>query len=130
MYVGGLDVTHQFARGVISASMLPFESNGAIDWPTFDRYIARVAEGRPQAIALNMDASEGTSLSVDEQLQVVVRAKKVLGNSCPLISGLLTNYTALAVDISKKFVDLGVNIVGGCCGTTPDYIKGIVQAIR
>ncbi len=27
----------------------------------------------------------------------------------------------------KKFIKLGVSIVGGCCGTTPDYIKELSQ---
>lgn len=102
-------MAHPFARGVISAAMLPFEADGAIDWPTFDRYIARVAEGGPQAIALNMDASEGTSLNEAEQLEVVRRARRVLGDGCPLISGLLTSYTGAAVEMSKKLVDLGVD---------------------
>ena len=31
----------------------------------------------------------------------------------------------------KKFIeDYGVNIVGGCCGTTPDHIKAIVNKIK
>lgn len=33
-------------------------------------------------------------------------------------------------DYAMRFVDIGVNMVGGCCGTTPDYIKAIVQAVR
>ena len=27
----------------------------------------------------------------------------------------------------KKFIDLGVSIVGGCCGTTPEFINSIVK---
>ena len=26
--------------------------------------------------------------------------------------------------------DVGVNIIGGCCGTTPDYIRAIVNAVK
>lgn len=102
-------MSHPFAHGVISAAMLPFETNGAIDWPTFDRYLTRVAAGRPQAIAMNMDASEGTSLDVDEQIQVIRRAKKVLGKDCALISGLLTSHTAAAVDMSRRLIDAGAD---------------------
>ncbi|MFN8587689.1 MAG: methionine synthase [Candidatus Eisenbacteria bacterium] len=33
-------------------------------------------------------------------------------------------------DTLREFVmDLGVNMVGGCCGTTPDHIRAVVQAI-
>jgi 4-hydroxy-tetrahydrodipicolinate synthase len=66
-------------------------------------------QGNPQAIAFNMDASEGTSLNSQEQLEVIARAKKLLGNGCPVISGLLTSYTSAAVDVSKRLVDLGVD---------------------
>ncbi|MGA9752973.1 MAG: bifunctional homocysteine S-methyltransferase/methylenetetrahydrofolate reductase [Acidobacteriota bacterium] len=30
----------------------------------------------------------------------------------------------------KRYVDLGVNIVGGCCGTTPETIRAVAQIIR
>jgi len=29
-----------------------------------------------------------------------------------------------------RFVELGVNIVGGCCGTTPAHIKAIVEGLK
>ncbi|MBN1932580.1 MAG: homocysteine S-methyltransferase family protein [Desulfobacterales bacterium] len=33
-------------------------------------------------------------------------------------------------DNIKRIKELGVEIVGGCCGTTPDYIRSIVEKIR
>lgn len=30
----------------------------------------------------------------------------------------------------KRLVDLGAGIVGGCCGTTPEYIRELVQILR
>jgi len=30
-------------------------------------------------------------------------------------------------DYSKKFIELGANIIGGCCGTNPDFIKAIFK---
>ncbi len=32
-------------------------------------------------------------------------------------------------DYVKKYVDLGVNVVGGCCGTTPETIRAIAAAV-
>lgn len=29
------------------------------------------------------------------------------------------------IDTMKQYVDCGINMVGGCCGTTPDYIAGL-----
>jgi 5-methyltetrahydrofolate--homocysteine methyltransferase len=30
----------------------------------------------------------------------------------------------------KKLSEMGVEIIGGCCGTTPDHIKALAQAVR
>jgi 5-methyltetrahydrofolate--homocysteine methyltransferase len=30
----------------------------------------------------------------------------------------------------KQLVDAGANIVGGCCGTTPEYIKELVKIVK
>ena len=30
----------------------------------------------------------------------------------------------------KTLVDLGVNIIGGCCGTTPDHIRALRTALQ
>ena len=29
----------------------------------------------------------------------------------------------------QKFIDLGVNVIGGCCGTTPEYIRKIRSSV-
>ena len=31
---------------------------------------------------------------------------------------------------ARKFVAAGVNLVGGCCGTTPEHIKEMKSALR
>jgi len=31
---------------------------------------------------------------------------------------------------AKKFLSLGVSIIGGCCGTTPDHIRAIRESIK
>lgn len=31
---------------------------------------------------------------------------------------------------ARRYVDLGVSIVGGCCGSTPAHIKAVAQAVR
>lgn len=34
------------------------------------------------------------------------------------------------VEMMKQIADLGIEILGGCCGTTPQYIKGLKQAVK
>jgi homocysteine S-methyltransferase len=33
-------------------------------------------------------------------------------------------------DSARRFADLGVRIIGGCCGTTPEHIAAVAQALR
>ena len=30
----------------------------------------------------------------------------------------------------KKIIEAGANIIGGCCGTTPDHIRKIAEIVR
>jgi 4-hydroxy-tetrahydrodipicolinate synthase len=68
-----------------------------IYWPSLPGYLGWIAGQRPTAIAMNMDASEGPSLSRDEQLEIVRVCREVIAGACPLFSGLIAGYTADAI---------------------------------
>ncbi|MBU0493155.1 MAG: homocysteine S-methyltransferase family protein [Chloroflexi bacterium] len=36
---------------------------------------------------------------------------------------------AIMADYARQFATLGVRIIGGCCGSTPDHIRAIAQAL-
>lgn len=36
----------------------------------------------------------------------------------------------LATDLAHFISDLGVSIIGGCCGTTPEHLKAVLQAVK
>jgi hypothetical protein len=84
-------------EGIVAAPFLPMLPDFSIDWSSLRSYVAWIAEKRPTAIAMNMDASEGPSLSRDEQLEVVRVCREVIAGACPLFSGLIAGYTADAV---------------------------------
>jgi 4-hydroxy-tetrahydrodipicolinate synthase len=100
-------MSHNLSSGIISAAILPFEENGAIDWKTLDRYIVQVAAGKPRAIAMNMAVSEVSSLEISEQLEVIRRCKASLAGGCTLLSGVNATHTAAAVEYAKRVVDAG-----------------------
>lgn len=100
-------MSHHLSSGIISAAVLPFEENGAIDWKLLDRYIAQVAGGNPRAIAMNMAVSEVSSLEISEQLEVIRRCKATLAGGCTLLSGVNATHTAAAVEYAKRAVDAG-----------------------
>ena len=33
-------------------------------------------------------------------------------------------------EYTEKYIQLGINIIGGCCGTTPEHIRAIVQKVK
>lgn len=51
------------------------------------------------------------TLSVDNEIKYDVTKEEFAENLC-------------------SFIDIGVSIVGGCCGTTPDYIRELVKRIN
>src|SRR5262252_7595816 len=100
-------MSHRLSSGIISAAVLPFEENGAIDWKLLDRYIIQVAAGDPRAIAMNMAVSEVSSLEISEQLEVIKRCKATLAGGCTLLSGLNVTHTGAAIDHARRLVDAG-----------------------
>jgi 4-hydroxy-tetrahydrodipicolinate synthase len=90
-------MAHQALQGIVAAPFLPMNPDFSIDWTSLRSYIGWIAGQRPTAIAMNMDASEGPSLSRDEQLEVVRVCREVIGGACPLFSGLIAGYTADAI---------------------------------
>ena len=58
-------------QGIVAAPALPMLPDHAIDWSTLRTYLRWIANQRPTAIAMNMDASEGPALDRDEQLEVL-----------------------------------------------------------
>jgi 4-hydroxy-tetrahydrodipicolinate synthase len=93
-------------EGIIAAPALPMLPDHSIDWPTLRRYVGWVASQQPTAIAMNMDASEGPSLTRDEQLEVVRVSRGVIGN-VPLLSGLIAGSTADAIAWGKELAHAG-----------------------
>lgn len=99
---------HPLSSGIIAAAILPFENNGAVDWKTLETYMLEVAAGGPKAIALNMDASEGYSLTHDEQIDIIKFVSRLLkGSGVTMVSGLLCNFTTHAADHARRLVDAG-----------------------
>ncbi|HMR29905.1 MAG TPA: dihydrodipicolinate synthase family protein [Geminicoccaceae bacterium] len=88
-------------KGIVAAPMLPMHADESVDYATLERYLDWVAAQRPAAIAMNMDASEGTSLTREEQLEVLRVSRKAIAGSVPLYSGLIARFTAEACEWAK-----------------------------
>ena len=96
-------------EGIVAAPFLPMRPDYAIDWAALATYMRWVAAQKPTAIAMNMDASEGPSLTRDEQLEVLRVCREAIGGALPLVSGLIAASTADAVAWGVELRQAGVD---------------------
>ena len=61
----------ELIRGIVAAPVLPMTEEFEVDWKSLRDYLRWVVPQGPTAIAMNMDAAEGPSLSVEECLRVI-----------------------------------------------------------
>src|SRR5436190_5254839 len=80
-------------KGVISAPFMPMLPDGAIDWTSLKSYMGWIADQKPTAIAVNMDAAEAPALTPDERIEVMRVCAEVVGGRVPLLSGLIGGST-------------------------------------
>jgi 4-hydroxy-tetrahydrodipicolinate synthase len=84
-------------QGIVAAPFLPMNEDESIDWKSLQSYYGWIAAQRPTAIAINMDASEGSSLTREEQLEVLRATLEAVDGACPVLSGVMASFTADAV---------------------------------
>ena len=84
-------------QGIVAAPFLPMNEDESVDWKSLHSYYRWIARQRPTAIAVNMDASEGSSLTRDEQIEVLRATLEAVDGACPVLSGVMASFTADAV---------------------------------
>jgi 4-hydroxy-tetrahydrodipicolinate synthase len=95
-------MTFQALSGIVAAPFLPMLPDHCIDWDGLRPYVRWIAEQDPAAIAMNMDASEGPSLTRPEQLEVIRSCRAAIAGRVPLYSGLVCNSTADGVAFGRE----------------------------
>ncbi len=96
-------------NGMIAAPLLPMHDGGDIDWSGLDRYMDWIAGQRPDAIAMNMDASEVIALTEEEQDAVIDRCRVVIAGRTAFVSGIVAGSTAAAARKAERFARAGVD---------------------
>ena len=96
-------------KGIVAAPVLPMLPDASIDWTSLRSYIRWIAQQRPTAIAMNMDASEGPALERDEQIEILRVCRETIGPSLPLVSGLIAGSTSAAVRWGNELKQAGAD---------------------
>jgi 5-methyltetrahydrofolate--homocysteine methyltransferase len=127
-----------FAEGtprvpVIVSATLTDRSGRTLSGQTLDAFYVSVEHVKPFAVGLNC------ALGAREMRPYLAElARTVPGHvSCYPNAGLPNAFGAYdekpeeTAALVKDFADSGfVNIIGGCCGTTPDHIRAIAAAVK
>ncbi|HER43860.1 MAG TPA: bifunctional homocysteine S-methyltransferase/methylenetetrahydrofolate reductase, partial [Candidatus Eisenbacteria bacterium] len=137
-----LNEIHQAIRGVRSVSGLPIvaqmtlQQDGSGLYGTSPAEFARrLVEWKADVVGIN--CSVGPKVMLDAALQMVGEVdayisvqpnagipQSVEGRNIYLVS---PEYLA---EYARRFVQIGVRVVGGCCGTTPAHIRAVRNALR
>ena len=137
-----LNEIHQAIIGVRSVSDLPIvaqmtlQSDGLGLYGTSPAEFAqRLVEWEADVVGLNcsvgpkvmLDAVEKMAGAVDAYISVQPNAgipQSIEGRNMYLVS---PEYLA---EYARRFVRIGVRVIGGCCGTTPPHIRAVRDALR
>ncbi|MBI5756069.1 MAG: homocysteine S-methyltransferase family protein [Nitrospirae bacterium] len=124
------------AKGLPIAALMTFTQDGRTDTGTDPETAATVLDGLGVDI-IGVNCSTGPA----EMVGVVKKMAQTTNSficaqpnaGLPTNVGGKTVFPASAEEIAsyaEQFAEAGVNILGGCCGTTPDYIKLLSQKVK
>jgi 5-methyltetrahydrofolate--homocysteine methyltransferase len=108
-------------------------SGRTLSGQTIDAFFVSIAHARPFSVGLNcaLGASEMRPHLIDLARIATTRVSCYPNAGLPNAFGEYDEAPARTASILRSFALEGlVDIVGGCCGTTPDHIRAIAQAVE
>ena len=107
-------------------------SGRTLSGQTLDAFLISVSHARPWSLGLNcaLGAREIRPFLADVARLAGTWVTVYPNAGLPNAFGEYDEHPAETADLLREFVDSGLaNIVGGCCGTTPDHIRAIAAAV-
>lgn len=105
-------------RGAATALLTPFRPDGSIDLPAWDRLLERQLNAGIAALVVCGTTGEAATLTQDERLTLLRRAKQAACGHCPVIMGVGTNCTAGSVENAELAAQNGADAL---LAVTPYY---------
>lgn len=124
------------ARGLPIAALMTFTQDGLTDTGTDPETAAVVLEGLGvEIVGVNCSTGPAEMVGVIKKIAVATDAYICAEPNAglPTNIGGRTIFPTSSEEMAmyaEEFIDAGVNILGGCCGTTPDYIRLLSQRIK
>ena len=119
----------------IVAQMTTEEDGNSLDGAAPESFVPELEARGANVVGLNCSVGPAAMLEALERIARVAHVKlsaqpnagkprDVEGRNLYLSSpGYMAQY-------ARRFINTGVRLVGGCCGTTPDHIRAIKEAVR
>jgi homocysteine S-methyltransferase len=123
------------AKIPIIAQVAIDEDGNCLDGSDSEAFAARLSEWNVDVLGINCSVGPVAMLDAIERVRAVTSLplaaqpnagmpRSVEGRNIYLCSPeYMASYT-------RKFVAAGVQLIGGCCGTTPDHIRAMKSALR
>ena len=105
------DEAKQRLRGSISPVITPFNEDGSIDFETFEKLVNWHIESGSHGISVTGTSGEPSSLTIEERVQVMETAAKVIDGRVPFIPGTGSTNHKEALYLTKKAQEIGADAV-------------------
>jgi len=107
-------------RGVWTALATPFSADGSIDWRSFEALLKLQEKGHVTGVIISGTTGESPTLTSEEKVALVKRARNTLGKGVRVMAGSGGNDTRHSVELSRMCVDAGADSL---LVVTPPYNK-------
>jgi homocysteine S-methyltransferase len=119
----------------IVAQMTTEEDGNSLDGVAPETFVPELEQRGADVVGLNCSVGPAAMLETIERMSHVAhvrlsaqpnagRPREIEGRNIYLCS---PDYMA---SYARRFINAGVRLVGGCCGTTPEHIRAIKTAVR
>jgi 4-hydroxy-tetrahydrodipicolinate synthase len=105
---------------VLTAIVTPFREDGAVDFDAFQALARHLVENGSDGLVVAGTTGEASTLSDEEQLDVIRAAVEAVGEHATVVAGTGTNDTAHSVQLTERASRLGID---GVLVVTPYYNK-------
>lgn len=98
-------------KGVWTALVTPFKEDGSIDWESFDKLIERQVESGVTGIIINGTTGESPTITDEECVALIKRAKEKTSGKCLIMAGTGTNNTKKSIEKTREAESAGADVV-------------------
>lgn len=113
--------------GLWTAVVTPFRSDFSVDDAAFEKILVHQSEAKVKGLVIAGTTGEGPTLSVQEKLSLIKKARAFLKNDIMLMAGVGSSNTSQTVELASLAVDAGADSL---LVVTPPYNKPSPAGLR